>query len=53
MHGETRKTVERVRVSWRRTLSPAHLAQVRRIPEALFRPQLDREELSKTHESLF
>lgn len=30
----------------------AHLAQVR-VPAALFRPQLDGEELSKTHESLF
>lgn len=30
----------------------AHLGQVR-VPAALFRPQLYREELSKTHESLF
>lgn len=43
-----------VPVGWRRIPSPAHLGQVRRrIPEALFRPQLDGEELSKTHESLF
>lgn len=42
-----------VPVGWRRIPSPAHLGQVRRIPEALFRPQLDGEELSKTHEGLF
>lgn len=31
----------------------AHLAQVRSRPAALFCPQLDGEELSKTHECLF
>lgn len=34
-------------------LGPAHLAQISRTPAALFRPQLARKELGKTHESLF
>lgn len=38
---------------WRQLLCPAHLAQVGRILAALFCPQLDREELSKAHKSLF
>lgn len=36
-----------------RLLRQAHLAQIGRIPAALFRPQLDRQELGKTHQSLF
>lgn len=38
---ETTRTAKKGRVAGEERLSPAHLAQIRRIPAALFRPQLD------------